>query len=104
MRAPKPARRLPKALSVEQMQRLLESGTDDTPAATRDRAMFELMYSSGLRLAELVSLDLCDGRLDIKQGEVTVTGKGSKTRTVPVGTRARQALAAWVGVDRKSVV
>lgn len=70
LRAPKPARRLPKALSVEQMQRLLEAGPDNAPAAARDRAMFELMYSSGLRLAELVALDLGDGRLDLKQGEV----------------------------------
>lgn len=98
VRAPKPARRLPKALSVEQMQRLLEAGPDDAPAAARDRAMFELMYSSGLRLAELVALDLGDGRLDLKQGEVTVTGKGRKTRTVPVGARARHALQAWIGV------
>ena len=95
VRAPKPGRRLPKALSVEQVARLLEAGTDDTPAAARDRAMFELMYSSGLRLAELVALDLGDGRLDLKAGEVTVTGKGSKTRTVPVGARAKTALEAW---------
>ena len=60
--------------------------------------MFELLYSSGLRLGELVALDVGDGRLDIAQGEVTVTGKGSKTRTVPVGARAREALRAWLGV------
>jgi len=64
----------------------------------RDAAMFELLYSSGLRLAELVALDAGDGRLDLGQGEVTVTGKGSKTRTVPVGARAREALQAWIGV------
>jgi len=98
VRAPRPGRRLPKALSVEQVQRLLEAGEGDTPAAARDRAMFELLYSSGLRLAELVSLDAADGRLDLKAGEVTVTGKGSKTRSVPVGARAREALAAWIGV------
>ncbi len=98
VRAPKPGRRLPKALSVEQVQRLLEAGEDATPAAARDRAMFELLYSSGLRLAELVSLDVGDGRLDLKAGEVTVTGKGAKTRTVPVGARARAALEAWIGV------
>jgi integrase/recombinase XerC len=60
--------------------------------------MFELLYSSGLRLAELVSLDADDGRLDLRQGEVTVTGKGSKTRTVPVGSRAREALRDWLKV------
>ncbi len=96
VRAPKPARRLPKALSVEQVQRLLEAAPDDSPLLARDRAMFELLYSSGLRLAELVALDLGDGRLDLKEGEVTVTGKGSKTRTVPVGASARAALQAWI--------
>jgi integrase/recombinase XerC len=96
VRAPKPARRLPKALSVEQVQRLLEAAPDDSPLLARDRAMFELLYSSGLRLAELVALDVGDGRLDLKEGEVTVTGKGSKTRTVPVGASARAALQAWI--------
>jgi len=96
VRAPKPARRLPKALSVEQMQRLLEAAPEDSPLLARDRAMFELLYSSGLRLAELVALDVGDGRLDLKEGDVTVTGKGSKTRTVPVGASARAALQAWI--------
>ena len=57
--------------------------------------MFELLYSSGLRLGELIALNVGDGRLDLREGEVTVTGKGSKTRTVPVGAKAREALAAW---------
>ena len=96
VRAPKSPRRLPKALSVEQMQQLLETKQSDAPEALRDRAMFELLYSSGLRLAELVELDANDGRLDLRQGEVTVTGKGSKTRTVPVGSRAREALRDWL--------
>jgi integrase/recombinase XerC len=60
--------------------------------------MFELLYSSGLRLGELVALNSGDGRLDLREGEVTVTGKGSKTRTVPIGARAREALAAWLAV------
>lgn len=97
VRAPKAGRRLPKALSVEQVGRLLEAGEAGTPAAARDAAMFELLYSSGLRLAELVALDLGDGRLDLAAGEVTVTGKGRKTRTVPVGARAKQALESWIG-------
>jgi integrase/recombinase XerC len=59
--------------------------------------MFELLYSSGLRLAELVSLNVND-QVDLAQGEVTVTGKGSKTRTVPLGARAREALRAWLDV------
>jgi integrase/recombinase XerC len=95
VRAPKAARPLPKALSVEAAQRLLEA-EPRTPQLVRDAAMFELFYSSGLRLAELIALNVDDGRLDLAQGEVTVTGKGSKTRTVPVGAKARAALAAWL--------
>ena len=99
VRAPKSPRHLPKALSVEQAQQLLESAppqTLATPEGARDRAMFELLYSSGLRLAELIALDAEDGRLDLRQGEVTVTGKGAKTLTVPVGGRARDALREWL--------
>jgi integrase/recombinase XerC len=96
IRAPKAGRPLPKALSVEAAQRLLDAQADPSPPALRDRAMFELLYSSGLRLAELVSLEVGDGRLDLREGEVTVTGKGAKTRTVPVGAKAREALAAWL--------
>jgi integrase/recombinase XerC len=95
VRAPKAARPLPKALSVEAAQRLLDE-RPTTPALMRDAAMFELLYSSGLRLAELIALNVDDGRLDLAQGEVTVTGKGSKTRTVPVGAQARQALITWI--------
>jgi integrase/recombinase XerC len=98
IRAPKAGRPLPKALSVEATQRLLNAGEDSQPVAQRDRAMFELLYSSGLRLGELVSLDLGNGRLDLKEAEVTVTGKGSKTRTVPIGAKAREALHRWLQV------
>jgi integrase/recombinase XerC len=94
IRAPKAARPLPKALSVEAAQRLLEGSPDDI-VSRRDAAMFELLYSSGLRVGELVALNLND---DPAQGEVTVTGKGSKTRTVPVGAKAREALKAWLKV------
>jgi integrase/recombinase XerC len=96
VRAPKAPRTLPKALSVEATQKLLDSGDDSDSAAIRDRAMFELLYSSGLRVAELVALNVDDGRLDLAQGEVTVTGKGSKTRTVPVGSRAKECLRKWL--------
>ena len=96
VRAPKSPRHLPKTLSVEQAQQLLDNPAADTPEALRDRAMFELLYSSGLRLAELVSLNAEDGGLDLKQGQVTVTGKGAKTRTVPVGARAQDALREWL--------
>jgi len=98
IRAPKSPRGLPKALSVEQAQRLLDVTAEGDAAQARDAAMFELMYSSGLRLGELVSLDAGDGRLDLVAGEVTVTGKGRKTRTVPVGARARDALRRWLAV------
>jgi integrase/recombinase XerC len=100
VRAPKSPRHLPKALSVEQVQQLLEApgsrAGNPAPSDLRDRAMFELLYSSGLRLGELVALDAEDGRLDLRQAEVTVTGKGSKTRTVPIGSRAREALRDWL--------
>lgn len=103
VRAPRAPRTLPKALPVEAAQRLLdvtgpEAQVGAAPFALRDLAMFELLYSSGLRRAELIALDCGDGRLDLHEGEVTVTGKGGKTRTVPVGARALQALAAWIGV------
>ena len=104
IRAPKAARPLPKALSVEAAERLLSSdgkaGPDDA-LSLQDRAMFELLYSSGLRLGELVSLDAAGGGLDLREGEVTVTGKGSKTRTVPVGATARAALAAWLSARQQ---
>src|SRR5919197_2951247 len=98
IRAPKAARLLPKALTVERIQQLLDSDSTDAPALLRDRAMFELFYSSGLRLAELVALNVDDSALDLAQGEVTVTGKGAKTRTVPIGAKAREALQAWLAV------
>jgi integrase/recombinase XerC len=95
IRAPKAGRPLPKALSVESMQMLLNE-KPSTPPDMQDAAMFELLYSSGLRLGELVALNVDDGRLDLRAGEVTVTGKGSKTRTVPVGAKAREALNLWL--------
>ena len=97
IRAPKAARPLPKALSVEAAQRLLDEAPA-TPELMRDAAMFELLYSSGLRRAELVSLNVDDGRLDLRQAEVTVTGKGARTRTVPVGVKACEALRRWMDV------
>jgi len=99
IRAPKAPRPLPKALSVEAAQRLLDSRESAAPLLLQDQAMFELLYSSGLRVGELVALNLAD---DPAQGEVTVTGKGSKTRTVPVGARARAALKGWQAVRAQS--
>ena len=88
LRAPKRPRALPKALAIEQTAALLAM-PDDGVLVVRDHAMFELFYSSGLRLSELAALDL-DGKLDLAGAEVTVTGKRGKTRTVPVGAQARQ--------------
>ncbi len=95
IRAPKSPRRLPSALSPEEAARLV--AIDDTdPLALRDRALFELAYSSGLRLSELAQLDI--GACDLATGEVRVLGKGSKERIVPVGAAAREALQRWLGV------
>jgi integrase/recombinase XerC len=92
LRAPKSRRTLPNVLDADEMAAFLEL-RDDVPLATRDRAMLELFYSSALRLSELIALTWTD--LDLDAGLVRVTGKGSKTRLVPVGRRACQALATW---------
>jgi integrase/recombinase XerC len=84
---------LPKTLDVDQMQRLLAIEARE-PFDVRDRAIMELLYSSGLRLAELVSLNLHD--IDLRDQIVTVIGKGSKTRVVPVGRFAREAIEHWL--------
>ena len=96
VRAPKAPRGLPKALSPDQAEALLDAPAEagETAEAVRDKAMFELFYSSGLRLSELTALDL--GGVDPREGEVTVTGKRGKTRTVPLGSKAGEALAAWL--------
>lgn len=97
IRAPKVPRALPKALSPDAAQRLLDAVAEG-PFELRDKAMFELFYSSGLRLAELISLDAAHAASMRRDREVTVTGKGRKTRSVPVGGRAADALAAWMAV------
>jgi len=94
IQAPKAARRLPKTLDVDQVASLLERKAAD-PLSRRDLAMMELLYSSGLRLAELAGLDLAD--LDLADRTVRVLGKGSKTRILPVGRQALTALRAWLG-------
>jgi len=93
VRAPKVARRLPETLDADQMARLLEIPAGE-PFATRDRAIMELLYSSGLRLAEVVGLDL--GHLDLRDRTVHVLGKGRKVRLVPVGRVALRALEQWL--------
>ncbi len=93
VRAPKAPRRLPQTLDADQMARLLEIPAGDG-LITRDRALMELFYSSGLRLAELVGLDLSS--IDLKDRTVQVLGKGKKSRIVPVGRMALVALRAWL--------
>jgi integrase/recombinase XerC len=95
LRAPKVPKALPKALAPDETQALLDRAAAGA-VETRDRAMFELCYSSGLRLAELVGLQAADAAGVLRDGEITVTGKGRKTRTVPVGAKARAALGAWL--------
>jgi integrase/recombinase XerC len=114
VRAPRRAKRLPKALPPDTAVRLAAHDTDGSPQALRDRALVELMYSSGLRLAETVSLDWQHFRadplsglpastswIDLAEAQVTVTGKGRKTRTVPMGQAAVAALRAWFAVRGK---
>jgi integrase/recombinase XerC len=110
IRAPKAPRSLPKALSVEQAQVLLDHPSlpvPDSPVAWRDQAMFEVLYSSGLRLAELVSLDWRHVRregyesrswIQLEEHEAIVQGKGNKTRSVPLGGKAIAALEQWLAV------
>lgn len=95
--APKDKKALPATLNPDEVSRLLKKNVND-PMVCRDLAMFELMYSSGLRLAELVSLDLVD--LDLSVEQVRVTGKGGKTRDLPVGKPAIEAINKWLGFRR----
>ncbi|MDD5250422.1 MAG: tyrosine recombinase XerC [Rhodocyclaceae bacterium] len=96
LRAPKQPKRLPKALSVDQTMALLDAPAESA-LDVRDLAMFELFYSSGLRLAELAGLNVRGG-LDLDGGEVTVTGKREKTRIVPLGAKSAAAIRAWLDV------
>ena len=92
VRAPKSPRHLPATLDADSIGQLLEIPCD-TPLAIRDKAIMELFYSSGLRLSELA--DLRWEQLDLGSGMVTVTGKGNRTRMVPVGRMASEALLEW---------
>lgn len=93
IQAPKASKRLPATIDADQMARLLTFRTD-AELDVRDKAIMELFYSSGLRLSELVDLDLAD--LDLRDRTVRVTGKGNKTRVLPVGRHAIEALSNWL--------
>jgi integrase/recombinase XerC len=93
IRPPRSAKLLPHALSPDEAGRLMETGSDQ-PLAVRDKAIMELLYSSGLRLAELTGLAPDD--VNFRDATVRVTGKGAKTRIVPVGGHALEAIKAWL--------
>ena len=93
LRAPKSAKTLPQALSEDQAVKFVDIKGDGS-LERRDHAILELFYSSGLRLAELVSLDI--NMLDFAEGTVTVTGKGNKTRIAPMGSHAMDAIQTWL--------
>jgi len=97
--SPRTPRHLPHPIDVDQLARFLDTPHDGSPLALRDQAMCELLYSCGLRLAELAALDLAN--LDGQR--VRVIGKGGKPRQVPIGRRARQALDAWLSARRTFV-
>ncbi len=93
---------LPETLSAEQIARLLESVRETDPLGRRDRAILELLYASGLRVSEL-----CNARLEainLEDGFIRVTGKGNKTRLVPVGEKARNAIARYLEGERPALV
>ena len=95
VRPPQPARRLPKAIGVAEVERLLEAaGFDQTPRALRDRALLEVLYGCGARISEAVGLDIDD--LDLESGAVLLRGKGGKERLVPLGSFAREAVHAYL--------
>jgi integrase/recombinase XerC len=98
VRPPKSPKALPKALSPDEATRLMGI-RDSDPLSVRDRAMFELFYSSGLRLSELTSLKLDD--VSFADATVRVIGKGNKTRVVPVGGHALQAIQAWLPIRQE---
>lgn len=99
---PRPEKHLPETLNRDEVRRLIESVGAGDPQGLRDRAMLELLYSSGLRVSEL-----CDARLeniDLESGFIRVTGKGNKTRLVPVGRPAREAVRCYLDSGRPTLV
>jgi len=102
IRPPTPARRLPKAIAVEDVERLLEAaGAQGTPRAQRDRALLEVLYGTGARISEAVGLDVDD--VDLDAGMVRLFGKGSKDRMVPLGSYAKAALERYLALGRPTL-
>lgn len=102
IRPPTPARRLPKAIAVEDVERLLEAaGAQGTPRAQRDRALLEVLYGTGARISEAVGLDIDD--VDLDAGMVRLFGKGSKDRIVPLGSYAKAALERYLTLGRPTL-
>src|SRR5688500_11136037 len=93
IRTPKQEKRLPKCLDLDQIQKLLDTPGDGDLLAARDRAMLEVLYSSGIRVSELVELDMSD--LDLQEGVLRVRGKGRKDRLTPIGSQAIKALQRY---------
>ncbi|HEX7104405.1 MAG TPA: site-specific tyrosine recombinase XerD [Acidothermaceae bacterium] len=103
VRPPSPARRLPKAISVSDVERLLAAvGSGGSPRELRDRALLELLYGTGARISEAVGLAVDD--VDFDAGAVRLFGKGSRQRVVPLGSFARRALAAYLRVGRPALL
>ncbi len=99
---PKLPRSLPRPLSIEDVGRLLAAPLDGTSSGLRDRAILETLYGAGLRVSELVGLDVDD--VDLEDGSVRVLGKGSKERDVPMGRYARDAIASYLSRARPALV
>jgi integrase/recombinase XerD len=98
---PKPERLLPDTLTESDMERLLGQSFPNTPLGLRDRAVLELLYASGLRIAELATARI--EQLDLDAGVIRIVGKGNKERIVPVGRRAVEALRAWLDHGRPAL-
>ena len=96
--SPRVGRSLPEALTPEEMERLLDAPSGDSPEAWRDRAMLELLYATGIRVSELVSLEL--GDIDLEQGFVRCFGKGSKERLIPVHQAAVESIRSYLAHGR----
>jgi integrase/recombinase XerD len=102
VKPPAPPQRLPKALSVDEVTRILAAAAGPEPLATRDAALLEFLYGTGARISEAVGLDVDD--IDLEVGAVLLRGKGSKERIVPVGSYAREAVSAYQVRGRPELV